>query len=376
MNTKTSLRPTYLEVDLDRIKYNIKNIKSYIGDSKLMAILKANAYGAGSVEVARIGAEYIDYIGVATLIEALELRKNKIETDILILGFIEENHIDKLVENNITQTIYNLDQALKINEEAKKQNKNARVHIKIDTGMSRLGLQVKPESIKTIVSIKELENIDIEGIFTHLMDAENSDKILCEIQYERFINFIEKLEEEDINIPIKHILNSGGILSFIDYKMDLVRSGILIHGLYPDQVDASKIKTKFTSSLKTKVADIKYIEDGDYVGYARGFRASAKMKIAVLPIGYSDGYTEEIRKLINPKVNGVEAPVIGNICMDQTVINISGLEQVKIGDIVTLIDCDETTNVDIKWIASIARRVPRVYKIGGEVKYIRDYLLD
>lgn len=375
---KDIMRPTYLEVDLDRLRYNIRNIKERVGqDCKTMLVLKADGYGTGAVEIAKIGEEEKVFgFGVATLIEALELRKNNITSPILVLGFIEENHIDRLVWEEISQTIYSYKHALAINEEAKRQGKIAKIHIKIDTGMSRLGLQINRESLDIIKAIVSLENIEVEGIFSHLLDAENRDKSLCHLQYERFINFLEELKEAGLDFKIKHILNSGGIIDLIDYKLDMVRAGIVTYGLYPHNVEEENLDLDFIACLRTKIADIKYINKGDYVGYSRGYRAEDRMKVATIPIGYADGYSEEIRQAIRPKISGIEVGIIGNICMDQTILDVSKIENLKIGDEVELFTYEDRDSLAIRWISGLARRVPRVYLQSGELIEIRNYLLD
>lgn len=375
---KDIMRPTYLEVDLDRLRYNIRNIKERVGqDCKTMLVLKADGYGTGAVEIAKIGEEEKVFgFGVATLIEALELRKNNITSPILVLGFIEENHIDRLVGEEISQTIYSYKHALAINEEAKRQGKIAKIHIKIDTGMSRLGLQINRESLDIIKAIVSLENIEVEGIFSHLLDAENRDKSLCHLQYERFINFLEELKEAGLDFKIKHILNSGGIIDLIDYKLDMVRAGIVTYGLYPHNVEEENLDLDFIACLRTKIADIKYINKGDYVGYSRGYRAEDRMKVATIPIGYADGYSEEIRQAIRPKISGIEVGIIGNICMDQTILDVSKIENLKIGDEVELFTYEDRDSLAIRWISGLARRVPRVYLQSGELIEIRNYLLD
>lgn len=378
MESKLSLRPTYLEVDLDRLRYNFKNIRQWVGnDTNIMAVLKADGYGTGAVVVGKVAEEMgMDQIGVATLIEALELRNNGIDLPILVLGYIEENHINILVEKEITQTIYNIDQAIKINDEGKLQGKVAKVHIKIDTGMSRLGLKPSMESLKIIESICELENLEVEGIFTHFIDAENRDKSLCELQNKRFVEFIDLLSENNLEFKMKHILNSGGIMDLIQYKEDMVRVGIIIYGLYPEEINRENIDIKFIASLKSRIADIRYIDSGDFVGYSKGFQAKGKMKVATIPLGYADGYTMEMKDAINPKVGDCEIKVIGNICMDQTMLDVSSVPDLEIGDVVTLFDYDDIDRVLIRWVSQMARRVPRIYVEQGKEVFAKHYLID
>lgn len=376
MDYNSILRPSWLEIDVENLRYNLKNIRSYNKDVDLCGVIKADGYGIGSTFIAREMEEIgYDYLAVATLIEALELRASHIKLPILILGYMGESDPKHIINNNITQTIYSYDQALKLSKAAESLNSVAKVHIKIDTGMSRLGFQTNEDSVTSIKSIFSLNNLEVEGVFSHFMDAENSDKSLCHNQYKRFITFLKRLEEEKIYFKLRHISNSGGIIDLESYKLDMVRAGIILYGLYPYNVDKSKLDLKVSSSLKTRIADVKFIKKGDYVGYSRGYIADKDMKVATIPIGYADGYLNEIPEIIKPKIRNLEAPVIGNICMDQTMLDVTKIEGLEIGEIVTLFDYNDQDKIDIKWPTVMARRVPRVYIKNKSISYVDYYLL-
>ena len=373
----SAFRPSYLEIDLDRLEHNISNIKSYLaGQAQLMGVLKADAYGTGAVEIARFLGDRLDLIGVATLVEALELRQAGIEKDILILGYIELNHIEELVRQDIVQTIYSYGDAEKISQEAVRQKKLARVHIKINTGMNRLGLDPGPEALEVIRKIRGLENLEVQGIFSHFLDAENRDKSICHRQFKVFRDFLDLLAGQSMSFQYEHICNSAGLMDLEDYYLDLVRAGIILYGIYPENVRRELVDLEFIASLKSRISDIREIGPGDYVGYSRGFRADRPMKLAVIGLGYADGYSEEIRAKIKPRIGDQEISVVGNICMDQTILDVTNIEGLKRGDLVTLFDSRDRDDFDIAWLSQISRRVPRNYIQKNKLLKSRSYLLD
>lgn len=377
MNLLDDIRPTWLEVNLDNLKYNMRNIRSFIDEEvKILAVVKADAYGHGAVTCGKVFLENgADMLAVATLTEAIELRKADISAPILVLGYTQDESLDKAIENDITQTIYSLDQANILSDKAREMNKTGNIHIKINTGMSRLGLSVNSESLDIIEEIYKLDNLNVEGIFSHLLESDVKDKSISRDQFKKFKWILNELEDRGIRIPIKHISNSAAALDMPEFNLDMVRIGILLYGMYPsDEVEVSNVDIKLVSSFKTKIAQCREIEKNDFVGYDQGFIADRNMRVATLPVGYSDGYTLEMGQLVRPHINDVPVEVIGNICMDQAMIDISNMENVKRNDPVSLYRYEDDEMIP-ELICMIGRRVPRVYISNGEIVSIVDYVI-
>lgn len=272
-----SYKRVYAEISLDAIRHNMAEIKEHVGnDTKVMAIIKADGYGHGAVAVAKAIDAMADYYGVAILEEAIELRKNGIDKPLLILGYTSPRQYADLVLHNVTQTIFDFETAKKLSETACSLNMTANIHIAIDTGMNRIGFKAEKESLNTIKQIYSLPNIFIEGIFTHFATADEKDKTFANEQYKRFKSFADYLEENGINIPIKHICNSAGIIDF-DYKLDMVRAGIILYGLYPSEdVDKNAIALKPAMKLKTHVIFVKEVEAGHGISYGLTYVTNRK----------------------------------------------------------------------------------------------------
>lgn len=373
------------EINLDNIAKNICNIKKAIGkESKIMGVVKADAYGHGIVEVAKTclynGA---DWLGVAILEEAIELRENNIFAPILILGNTMENKFDQLIKNDITQTVFSFEMAKGLSDIAKKIGKDAMIHIKIDTGMSRLGFLSNEEDIEKIVKISKLPYIKITGIFTHFATSDEQNKDFAREQFEKYMWAIKKLEDKGITNVIKHVSNSGAILDLNEYSLDMVRPGIITYGLYPSSEVKKEIDLFPAMSIKTYIAYIKEIEENTSVGYCRTYFSNKKTKVATIPVGYADGYSRAMSNKGKVIVNGQYANVIGNICMDQFMIDVTHIKDVKIGDTVTLMGEDNglfigaedwaklqnTINNEI--VCRIGKRIPRVFTKNGEIIKIK-----
>ena len=370
--------PITAEIDLSAFKHNIQEIRRIIKpDTKIIAVVKANAYGHGIVTMAKSALEFgADSLAVARTTEAIQLRKNNILSPILVFGYTTEDEIEPLIINNVTFTVYDLNTAAMISRHAKKLNKQATIHIKIDTGMSRLGFISKIETIEKINKIKDLPNMYLEGVYTHFADADNYDKNYTVMQLKQFNNFLNMLTANNIDIPIKHAANSAAIIDFPDAHFNAVRPGIAIYGLYPSEhVNKNKITLHPVMTLKVQVAQVKTIPKGTKVGYGCRFTADHDMKIATLPIGYADGFTRML-KSGEVLVKGKKAPVIGTICMDQCMISIDKIQDVKIRDEVVVIGKQKGNSIKIEDIAKkldtinyevacmISFRIPRIY-IGG-----------
>lgn len=385
ISAKSLIRNTWVEINLDNLKHNIKQAKDIIGENtKLAGVLKADAYGHGAIYSAKTMIENgVEMLAVACITEAIELRRHYSEIPILIMGYTTDEQLPLAVENNITMTMFSLEQAKKLSEIAKDLNKEAKIHIKIDTGMNRLGLKVKPETIDTIEEISKLDNVIIEGIFTHLaLKTTETDMEQCEL----FMEVINKLESRNINIPIKHICDGIAMVIYPKIHLDMVRVGSYLYGGQPDYV--GRESTKPVMSFKTKIAHIKEIEKGEGVGYGYSFVAEKKTIVGTLPVGYSDGYLRCIQEKGEVSVLGKRAPIIGKICMDQMMIDLTNIPEAKVGDIAVLIGEGPEDNISLIEVAAyadtnrneilsgISRRVPKVYIENNKIIDIVDYLLD
>lgn len=375
-------------IDLDAICSNLKETRKIINqDTKIMAIVKADAYGHGMIPVVKaLDAMGIDAYGIAILEEGIELRKAGIKKPLLILGFTPSPMYPDLVEYDITQTVFKYDMAKEISDVAMSMNKIANIHIKLDTGMSRIGFQIDEESLNTILDIAKLPGIKISGIFTHFACADEKDKTSAHKQLSEFNDFIKKLEDSGLYIPMKHISNSAAIMDLPEANMDMVRSGIATYGLYPsEEVQKGRLALRPALELKTNVVFIKDVPAGVGVGYNSTYITTKKTTIATIPVGYGDGYPRQLSSKGRVLINGQYAPIIGRICMDQFMVDITGLKDIKEGDVVTLVgrDGDEFISVEevaalsgsfnYEFICNIGKRIPRVYYKGGKVVETKDY---
>lgn len=387
MNT----RPVWALINLDNLIHNINEIRKNVSkDTMISGVIKADGYGHGAIMIARtILANGIDRLAVATLSEAIELRKNNIKAPILILGYTPGFQANDIISNNITQTIFSYEQAEALSYAAESLGKEAVVHIKIDTGMSRLGFDNNKESINTILKISKLTSVRIEGIFSHFALADAEDQSFTKKQYERFDEIVKQLEIEGLEIPIKHISNSAAIINNPECDYDMVRAGLLMYGLYPSEyVNHNRMNLKPVMSLKANISQVRNLEKGVGISYGHSFITEMNSKIGTIPIGYADGYSRLLSNKIYVGVNGKQVKVIGNICMDQCMLDLTGVKDIGMGDEVYLFgdgthgepSVDEiaavlgTINYEI--ICILSKRVPRAYIKNNEVIHIRDYLLE
>ncbi|MGB9814060.1 MAG: alanine racemase [Thermovenabulum sp.] len=384
-----SVRPTRAEILLDNLKHNIKEVlRIKDRNSKFCAVVKADAYGHGAVEVSRIALSMgADYLAVAFLDEALVLRKEGIEAPILILGFTPEDQFDKIIENDITQTVFSFELAKKLSLKAREMGKSAKVHIKLDTGMGRIGFLAETSSLPEIEEIFNLPNIEVEGIFTHFAKADEKDKGFTFEQFDRFMTVVGKLENKGYKIPIKHVANSAAIIDLPETHLDMVRAGIMLYGCYPsDEVDKEKVDLKPVMCFKTKIAHLKELEKGKPISYGGTFITQRKSKIATLPVGYADGYFRLLSSKGEVVVRGKRAKVVGRVCMDQCMIDVTDLEEIKVGDDVELfgegrengVTADEVAKmigtISYEVLCAVSKRVPRVYIENGNIVKVKNYL--
>ena len=383
-----NIRPVWAEVNLDNIINNIKEIKKNINGEEIIAVVKANAYGHGAVDVAPVLIENgADRLAVAMLSEALELREAGIKVPILILGYTDVAFSEMLINNDIEQTVYSLDYAKELSKKAEALGKVAKIHIAVDTGMGRIGFLPNEKSVEEVVEISKLSNLRITGIFTHFSNADEQDKSYAHNQIEKFNSFINEIEKREVNLGLKHISNSASIIDIEDAHYNAIRPGIILYGYYPsDYINKDKLKLMPALSLKCQVIHVKELPKGEYRGYGRKFRTERDSVIATLPIGYADGYIRGLYEKAHVIINGKLAPVVGKICMDQCMIDVTDVGPVKVGDEVVLLGEDngvknnaddiakmlDTINYEI--LCMIGRRVPRIYIKDGKMVNVRNYL--
>ena len=332
------LGPTWVEINLDAIVNNVKNIKKLIGEKKeLMAVVKGNAYGHDILEVSSVvlnnGATRL---AVARLEEGIFLRKAGITVPILILGLTLKQQAELLVSYNITPTVCEYEMIEKLSESAFKEGKIVKVHLKVDTGMGRIGI-CPNHVLNFIKKLKVLKNVQIEGIFTHFSVADEKDKTYTEKQFRKFMEVLIVLEKEGIKIPVKHVGNSATLLDLPYMWLDLVRPGISMYGLYPSTEVQKNVKLIPAHSFKTRIVFLKELFAGESIGYGRTYTTKKKRTVvASLPVGYADGYNRLLSNQGEVLVRGKRFPIIGRVCMDQCMIDITNLPQVEIGDEVVL----------------------------------------
>ena len=375
---------TAVVIDLDRIKHNIESIKAKIGDANLLGVIKADAYGHGVIEIAKEIEQDCAFFGVAVIEEAVELRKAGFSTPILVLGRVEPYYSDLLVKYDIRPAIFSLEDAKSLSDEAVKQGKTALYHFAVDTGMSRIGFQVTEKDADICKEIALLPNIEAEGIFTHFATADEKDLTKTLQQKERFGKFVDMLSKRGINPEIKHANNSAGLMNF-DEHYDLVRAGIVIYGMYPgEDVDKSKLDVLPAMKWVAEISHVKTLEAGREISYGGTYITEKETVVATVPVGYADGYPRSLSNIGKVMVNGKEAPIIGRVCMDQFMIDVTDIPDVKVGDEATLVgdglSMEEVSNAahsfNYELPCRISRRVPRIYlKDGKEYKTV-SYLID
>lgn len=365
-------------INLDAIRHNLIETQKLINPgTKIMAIIKADGYGHGAVPIANAIDELVQEYGVAILDEGIELRNAGVTKPILILGFTPKEYYPKVIEYNLMPTVFQYEMAKQLSDEAVRQNKQAKIHIKLDTGMSRIGFRVCQESIDIIKDIVKLPGILLEGMFTHFACADMHNHSSADVQLKKYLSFTEQLEKEGIQIPTKHVSNSAAIIQMPEANLDMVRSGISTYGLYPsDEVDETLLVLKPAMELVTRIVYIKDLEAGIGIGYGSSYVTKRPTKVATIPIGYADGYPRALSNQGRVLIKGQTAPIIGRICMDQFMVDITDLIGIEEGDVVTLIGQNGNERITVEEIGAMAnsfnyevvcdisKRVPRVYYLN------------
>ncbi|HYF75231.1 MAG TPA: alanine racemase [Candidatus Nitrosocosmicus sp.] len=384
---KVRMRNTWVEIDLDAIASNLHEARRIIpADTRIAAVLKGNAYGHGAVQVARTLIENkVDQLAVACLSEALELRKHFTEVPILVMGYTPDEYLSVGVKNRVVLTIFSLEQARKISDIAGQLKEKAVIHIKLDTGLNRLGMKPGPKAEEAILNICRLSNIHVEGIYSHLaLTAEEADRV----QFSLFMDTISRIEARGVHIPIKHISDSNGMVLYPSFDLDMVRLGGFIFGVTTSGLYKDIISLRPAMTFKTQITRIEAVRRGECVGYDPVFVAPDECRIGTIAVGYTDGYVRGLSDKGEVSIRGKRAPVIGIICMDQCMVNLTDIPEAELEDEVLLFGTGRQDFTSVNELAgkvdtnrneilsNIGRRVPRVYIKDSQIIDVVDYLLD
>lgn len=367
-------RYVYANIHTEHFLHNLKLIREYVPKhTHLMLVLKADAYGHGALKLGKLALENGIYqVGVATFDEAMELRVHLTQARILVLGYTPPSVINEAIKHDIELCVYDIEMARELNKSAKLQNKQAKIHIKLDTGMNRIGYKCNSKSLNEIHEIAKLSNVFIRGIFTHFASAD-CDLEYLNMQYKRFCDFVSLLPKN--NNTLLHCANSAGVMNASKTHLDMVRIGIIAYGLNPSfATDMQGLMLKPVMSFKAHIVHIKEIDANERVSYGGTFITHKKTKIATLPVGYADGYMRLLSNKAEVLIRGKRAKIIGNICMDQCMVDVSDIEEVRVGDCAVLFGYDELNNIlsvdelathigtiNYELICAVSKRVARVY---------------
>lgn len=380
----------YIKVDLDCITENIFAMKKNLNEKTAMAaVIKTDGYGHGAVPIAYALKNIVEAFAVATAEEAVNLRRHGIKNDIYILGFLPENRIQDVIEYEIRPAVFEYETAEKISKKAAELGKTAKIHLKADTGMRRIGFPANEASVQMVKKISILPNIEIEGLFTHFASSDSADKSMAKEQYQSFCRLIRRLEEEGIEIRVKHCNNSAAIIDLPTASLNLVRAGIALYGMYPsNEVNKKTVPLRPALSMKSHIIYLKEVDAGQSVSYGSTFVTTRKTLIATIPVGYGDGYPRNLSNQGCVLIRGKRARILGRVCMDQFMVDVTEIEGVCEGDEVTLIGRDGLECITVEEIAELSRgfhyeivcdlgkRVPRVYYKDKQLVCKKDYFDD
>ena len=385
----TDLR-VWAEIDLDAIGHNTAEIKKKLStDTQMMGVVKANAYGHGVCQTAKVMIENgVDQLAVAFADEAVELRIAGFDVPVLVLGNSTDSDIKKLVNFDIMPTVSDYSFAERLSAAACAAGKTVKLHIKLDTGMSRIGfLAENINTIDEILNIAKLPGVKIEGMFSHLAVADEDADSYTQMQFKRFMTVAKRLEERGLKISVKHICNSAGLIKYPEMHLDMVRAGIILYGVYPSSdFDKSMIDLLPSMTFKSRVSHIKMLDEGATLSYGRTYTLNKKSKIATVSVGYADGYMRSLSNKAVVSVCGQTAKQTGRICMDQCMIDVTAVNNINVGDEVILFGGSDKFSVEntaeligtigYELVCAVGRRVPRIYIRDGEVTEVTNYLLD
>ena len=365
----------YADINLDNIEYNVRALMALTKPgTKAMAVVKADAYGHGDVAVAKAVNDIVDAYAVATVEEGINLRQNGIEKMILVLGYVDEMHYDQVIRYALSIPVFDTEMAKKMSAAAVAAGENIRCHVKVDTGMHRIGLRPDDDGIKTVLALAKYDGLDVEGIFTHFSKADETDKAFTKKQEAAYEQMITWLKERQVSIPVHHVSNSAGIVDLPEYNKDIVRAGIILYGLWPsDEVNKENIDLQPLLSLKSHVVHVKELEPGRIISYGGTFEVEHPMRIATVPVGYADGYPRSLSNQGYVLIHGKRAAICGRVCMDQMMVDVTDIADVCPGDEVTLIgrdgaECitleelgDLSGRFNYEFVCDLNKRIPRVY---------------
>ena len=378
---------TRVKIDLDAIRDNFTAIREKVG-VPVMAVVKADAYGHGAIQVARLLQDSCAFFGVSSMLEAMELRKAGLDTPILVLGNTPLTAFETAVREDIRPTVYRWEGAVSLSQAAVKLGKTASFHFAVDTGMNRIGFRADAESADLCAKIAALPGLRAEGIFSHFATADCADLSRSLRQRELFDSFCAMLEDRGVHIPIRHMNNSAGLMNF-DKHYSMVRSGIVTYGMYPsDEVDPALLKLRPALQFLSRVTHVKTLPAGQEISYGGTYTTTRETVVATIPVGYADGYRRNLSGKFHVLIRGQKAPILGRICMDQMMVDVTDIPGVTNGDRVTLVGTDGGETITMEEIAAaadsfnyefvcgISRRVPRVYTSGGKTVHSVHYLTD
>ena len=378
---------TYVNIDLDAIAENFEAVRQKAGTA-VMAVVKADAYGHGAIQVARLLEDKCAFFGVSSMLEAQELRLTGIQKPILILGHTPVGTYPIAVAENVRPAIFRYEDAVALSEEAVRQGKIANFHFAVDTGMSRIGFPVTEEAADICADIAKLPNLHAEGLFSHFATADCADLTKAKAQADLFDRFDAMLKQRGVEIPIRHLDNSAGIMNFPNHY-EMVRSGIVTYGMYPSsEVSPSLLGIRPAFQWRSRVTHVKWLEPGREISYGGTFVTSRPTKVATVPVGYADGYRRSLSNKFYVLIKGQKAPILGRVCMDQMMVDVTDIVDVQPVDTVILVGRSGNEEITVEQIAAaadsfnyefdcgISRRVPRVYYLGGKAGHTVHYLLD
>lgn len=378
---------TQLIIDLDAIRHNINEVKQRAG-VPVMAIIKADAYGHGAVEIARHLDGDCAFFGVSSMLEALELRQAEIEKPILILGYTPVDAFPEAIRLGIRPAIFRYEDALALSQAAQEAGMIAKFHIAVDTGMSRIGFQVTEDDADICAKIAALPQVEAEGLFSHFATADCADLTRARQQMALFDRFDDMLRSRGVHIKLRHLDNSAGVMNF-HCKYEMVRSGIVTYGMYPsDEVDPGILDLKPALRWETRITHLKTLEPGREIGYGGTYTTTRPTRVATIPVGYADGYRRSLSGRFYVLIHGKKAPILGRICMDQMMVDVTDIPEAALNDVVVLVGESGDLRISVEEIAArqdsfnyefvcgISRRVPRVYLMNGKVIHSVLYLLD
>lgn len=388
MKTEKDYQRVYAKINLDAVIHNLNEIHGATKEgTKVIAVIKTDGYGHGAVPIAKEAEElpYLWGFAVATSQEGIVLRKHGIKKPILILGHSFEEEFEQVIIWNLQPAIFTYDSALCLSKIAERLKIEVRIHIKIDTGMSRIGYQVTKENADEIARIKELANLKIEGTFTHFAKADESDKTHVKEQIAQFEKMLAWLAERGVEIPLKHCSNSAGIMDLPQANMDAVRAGIILYGLLPsDEVQKESLSLEPVLELKSKVSYVKTLEPGRTISYGGTYEVQREQRIATIPVGYGDGYPRSLSNKGYVLIHGKKAPICGRVCMDQFMVDVTDIPDVKEGDVVTLVGKDGEEVLTMEYLGDLSgrfnyefacdlgKRIPRIFYRKGEIVDTKD----